>query len=194
MALASLNGDDIPLKNVFCGDVCTPLFWEQPTSLQDGYLESLGHPSGAKCLCPFSFSSLSHSGGQNTAHFKVTLEGGRGWPFQVPTEDTPTFCPLRKLLVALLSPLEPLPQSLCPAQNSTSSPLPTSQGSASCSHLISVLRMSESVSRSVTPNSLQSYGLWPARLHCPCDSPGKNTGVGSHSLLQKIFPTQGSNP
>ena len=26
------------------------------------------------------------------------------------------------------------------------------------------------------------------------DSPGKNTGVGSHSLLQGIFPTQGSKP
>ena len=26
------------------------------------------------------------------------------------------------------------------------------------------------------------------------DSPGKNTGVGSHTLLQGIFPTQGSNP
>ena len=26
------------------------------------------------------------------------------------------------------------------------------------------------------------------------DSPDKNTGVGSHSLLQGIFPTQGSNP
>ena len=25
-------------------------------------------------------------------------------------------------------------------------------------------------------------------------SPGKNTGVGCHSLLQGIFPTQGSNP
>ena len=25
------------------------------------------------------------------------------------------------------------------------------------------------------------------------DSPGKNTGVGSHFLLQGIFPTQGSN-
>ena len=25
------------------------------------------------------------------------------------------------------------------------------------------------------------------------DSPGKNTGVGSHALLQRIFPTQGSN-
>ena len=26
------------------------------------------------------------------------------------------------------------------------------------------------------------------------DSPGKNTGVGCHDLLQRIFPTQGSNP
>ena len=26
------------------------------------------------------------------------------------------------------------------------------------------------------------------------DSPGKNTGVGFHALLQGIFPTQGSNP
>jgi len=29
---------------------------------------------------------------------------------------------------------------------------------------------------------------------CPWNSPGKNTGVSSHSLLQGIFPTQGSNP
>ena len=28
----------------------------------------------------------------------------------------------------------------------------------------------------------------------PLDSPGKNTGVGCHSLLQGIFWTQGSNP
>ena len=26
------------------------------------------------------------------------------------------------------------------------------------------------------------------------DSPGKNTGVGCHALLQEIFPTRGSNP
>ena len=25
------------------------------------------------------------------------------------------------------------------------------------------------------------------------DSPGKNTGVGCHALLQEIFPTQGRN-
>ena len=32
------------------------------------------------------------------------------------------------------------------------------------------------------------------RLLCPWDSPGKNTGVGSHSLLQGILRTQGLNP
>ena len=38
--------------------------------------------------------------------------------------------------------------------------------------------------------------LWSLahRLLCPWDSPGKNTGVGCHALLQGIFPTQGSNP
>ena len=30
-------------------------------------------------------------------------------------------------------------------------------------------------------------------LLCPWDSPGKNTGVGCHALLQGIFPTQGLN-
>ena len=44
------------------------------------------------------------------------------------------------------------------------------------------------------PNSLQPHGLGPVRLLCPWNSPGKNTEVGSHSLLQDIFPTQGSNP
>ena len=32
------------------------------------------------------------------------------------------------------------------------------------------------------------------RLLCLWNSPGKNTGVGSYSLLQGIFPTQGLNP
>ena len=37
------------------------------------------------------------------------------------------------------------------------------------------------------------YGLQPTRLLCPWYSPGKNTGVGCHALLQGIFPTRGSN-
>ena len=33
----------------------------------------------------------------------------------------------------------------------------------------------------------------PLSSSCPCDFPGKNTGVGCCFLLQGIFPTQGSN-
>ena len=40
---------------------------------------------------------------------------------------------------------------------------------------------------------LQPHGLQSTRLLCPCDFPGKNTGVGCHFLLPGIFPTQGSN-
>ena len=39
-----------------------------------------------------------------------------------------------------------------------------------------------------------SNSLWPYGLYSPWNSPGQNTGVGSLSLLQGIFPTQGSNP
>ena len=43
----------------------------------------------------------------------------------------------------------------------------------------------ESESRSVVSNSVTPW-TW--------DSPGQNTRVGSHSLLQEIFPTQESHP
>ena len=33
----------------------------------------------------------------------------------------------------------------------------------------------------------------PMDLYNPWNSPGQNTGVGSHSVLQGILPTQGSN-
>ena len=42
-------------------------------------------------------------------------------------------------------------------------------------------------------DSLQHYRLYPTRLLCPWNSPGKKTGVGCHALLQGIFLTQGSN-
>ena len=48
---------------------------------------------------------------------------------------------------------------------------------------------SENASHSVVSNSLQSHGLYS-----PWNSPGHNTGVGSLSLLQRIFPIQGLNP
>ena len=46
---------------------------------------------------------------------------------------------------------------------------------------------------SVVSNSLWPCGLHPSKLLCPWDSPGKNTGLGYHALLQGIFPSQGSN-
>ena len=42
--------------------------------------------------------------------------------------------------------------------------------------------------------SVVSNSLRPHRLQSPWNSPGQNTGVGRLSLLQRIFPTQGSNP
>ena len=41
----------------------------------------------------------------------------------------------------------------------------------------------------VVSNSLRPHGLYS-----PWESPGQSTAVGSLSLLQGIFPTQGSNP
>ena len=48
---------------------------------------------------------------------------------------------------------------------------------------------SESESYSVVSDSLR-----PHELYRPWNSPGQHTGVGSLSLLQGIFPTQGLNP
>ena len=62
-----------------------------------------------------------------------------------------------------------------------------------CKFSLWVLKWSEvrkSLSRvqlSATPWSIQS-------MEFSRNSPGQNTGVGSFSLLQGIFPTQGSNP
>ena len=50
-------------------------------------------------------------------------------------------------------------------------------------------QITESESRSVI-----SDALWPHGLYSPWNSPDQNTGVGSPSLLQQNFPTQGSNP
>ena len=51
------------------------------------------------------------------------------------------------------------------------------------------MTMKWSESHSVMSNSLQLHGLYS-----PWNSPSQNTGVGSLSLLQGIFPTQGLNP
>ena len=41
--------------------------------------------------------------------------------------------------------------------------------------------------------TLRLYTLHPTRILCLWSSPNKNTGVGSHALLQRTFPTQVSN-
>ena len=40
------------------------------------------------------------------------------------------------------------------------------------------------LTRSVVSDSVQPHRWQPTRLLCPWDSPGKNTGVGCHCLLQ----------
>ena len=51
---------------------------------------------------------------------------------------------------------------------------------------------SESESHSVVPDYLRPFGLFG--LYSPWNSSGQNIGVGSLSLLQGVFLTQGSNP
>ena len=46
---------------------------------------------------------------------------------------------------------------------------------------------------SVLTDPLWPHGLWPTRLVCPWNFPGKNTGVCCHFPLQGIFPTQALN-
>ena len=46
------------------------------------------------------------------------------------------------------------------------------------------------ISTGFTRTEGNNHRLQPARLLCPWDSPGTNTGVGCHFLLQGIFPTQ----
>ena len=52
-----------------------------------------------------------------------------------------------------------------------------------------IMKKSESESHSVVSDSLPPHGLYR-----PWNSPGQNTGVGSLSLLQGIFPPQRWNP
>ena len=48
----------------------------------------------------------------------------------------------------------------------------------------------ESISLSVVSNSLWTHGLQPTRILYPWNSPGKNTGMSHHFLVQDIFLTQ----
>ena len=63
-----------------------------------------------------------------------------------------------------------------------------------CSSLRHILRMHARSVASVVSDSVGPHGLWPTRLLCPWDSPGKNTGVGCHFLLQGNLPYPGIKP
>ena len=63
------------------------------------------------------------------------------------------------------------------------------KGQCWCSYFVFLMSLSESERHSVVPNSLR-----PHALYSPWNPPGQNTGVGSLSLLQGIFPAQESNP
>ena len=52
----------------------------------------------------------------------------------------------------------------------------------------------KNVNCSVVNDFLLFHRLSPTRLLCPWNSPGNNTRVGCHSLLQGIFLTHGANP
>ena len=62
-------------------------------------------------------------------------------------------------------------------------------GKIKWAHGTHVNNYTESESRTAVSDSLRPHGLYSSS-----NSPGQNTGVGSLSLLQRIFPTQGSNP
>ena len=94
--------------------------------------------------------------------------------------------------------------SLCQCQNQASRTWGMDQGCLPCDFSVLNCVTSPSVDCSQGPltrsiscllmsNSLCPHGLYPARLLCPWDFPGKNTGVCCHVLLQGIFPTQELN-
>ena len=96
---------------------------------------------------------------------------------------TPSFsinlCPVRLILITSFKTADPHPYS----------------SSSQFSTLLFIFSQKSSESCSVVSDSLQPHWLWEwtMRFHSPWTSPGKNIGVSSHSLLQGIFPNQGSN-
>ena len=52
------------------------------------------------------------------------------------------------------------------------------------SKLLAAAAASDTTVASVVSDSVRPHGLQPTRLRRPWDSPGKNTGVGCHFLLQ----------
>ena len=55
------------------------------------------------------------------------------------------------------------------------------------SHLLGLTKLSQCSVTSVLFDSLQPHGPWPARLLCPWDSPGKNSGWGRGAWVAISF-------
>ena len=62
-----------------------------------------------------------------------------------------------------------------------------------CSSLRHILRMHARSVASVVSDSVGPHGLWPTRLLCPWDSPGKSNGVGCRTHLH-THPPLGCKP
>ena len=81
----------------------------------------------------------------------------------------------RQVTLTLQQGLQPWPQAL--------------GGGVSSSEWIFFSLVHKAVSSLLTPATVRPHRWQPTRLPGPRDSPGKNTGVGCHTLLQGIFPT-----
>ena len=68
------------------------------------------------------------------------------------------------------------------------------KGKSRMETVLSVCFLLTKVKEILESRSVVSDSLPPHELYSPWNSVGQNTGVGSLSLLQGIFPTQGSNP
>ena len=94
------------------------------------------------------------------------LPGPSIWAASAPTPPPPSHC---------------LPPWLNPAPHVSS-------------HRLLCCKSENCVSRSIMSDSLWSQGLQPARLLCPWDSPGRNTAVDCHALLQGISGIEPRSP
>ena len=119
-----------------------------------------------------------------------------GTPFPLPPHPVPLGCPRAPAFSALLhawnlnwsSVLRVIYMFRCYSLKS-SYPLLLPQSPKVCSLHLCLLKVKWKWKSLSCIRSLPSHGLYS-----PWNSPGQNTGVGSLSLLQGIFPTQGSNP
>ena len=148
-----------------------------PFTLDEGYLLTATPPDLKRGVAPLGPPAPAQ---QPLLGGGVAPLGRCPWPRACGSSSQPPPMPLEvgKLLSAA-TPALSQPGALCRY------PWPWARDSSSQSGFCAT-RCSRGASSS---DSLQSHGL-----HNPWNFPGSNTGVGSFSLPQGIFPTQLSNP